>query len=312
MLTTPMDILTQFPVRKTKKQKQAFREAAASYAAGEGWKVTTEQGSFGVNNLVIGDAEGADYLVTAHYDTCAWMPVPNFITPCSLPLFVLWQLFLVILMVVPAFVIGVGAALLAGNSALAGILSYLMLLVILGLMLFGPANKNNANDNTSGVVTALEIMRSMPENQRHKVCFVLFDLEEAGLLGSAAYRKAHRAASARQIVINLDCVGEGDDMRFFPNKALRRDAASMKKLYGCCGYFGGKNLLVADKGFAFYPSDQKNFPLGVGVAALKRRKKILYLDRIHTSKDTVLDQTNVNSLRAAITTLVTGTAAKKG
>ena len=69
---------------------------------------------------------------------------------------------------------------------------------------------------------------------------------------------------------------------------------------------------MRDKGFGFYPSDQMNFPYGVGVAALKRRKKILYLDRIHTSKDTVLDQTNVNILRAAITTLVTGTAAKKG
>ena len=27
MLNTPMDVLAQFPVRKTKQQKQAFREA---------------------------------------------------------------------------------------------------------------------------------------------------------------------------------------------------------------------------------------------------------------------------------------------
>ena len=33
-------------------------------------------------------------------------------------------------------------------------------------MLLGPANPNNANDNTSGVVTVLEIMRTLPENYR--------------------------------------------------------------------------------------------------------------------------------------------------
>ena len=31
MIATPLDVLRQFPVRQSKTQKQAFREAAQSY-----------------------------------------------------------------------------------------------------------------------------------------------------------------------------------------------------------------------------------------------------------------------------------------
>lgn len=312
MLASPMDVLHQFPVRKTKQQKQAFRDAVQSYAAFLGYNCTVEKGSFGSRNLVIGESESALYLVTAHYDTCARMPIPNFITPCSLPMFLIWQLVLTVLIIVPAFLIGVGAGLLAGSSALAGIVCYAMILVILGMMLFGPANPSNANDNTSGVVTLLEIMRSIPANQRSKVCFVLFDLEEAGLIGSASYRKAHKKATDRQIVLNLDCVGEGDEIRLFPTKHLKKNNRKIKPVYQCCGYFGNKSLLVRDKGFSIYPSDQMNFPYGVGIAAMKRGKLGLYISRIHTSRDTILDETNVNILRAAIVSMICCGAVKKG
>lgn len=312
MLASPMDVLHQFPVRKTKQQKQAFRDAVQSYAAFLGYNCTVEKGSFGSRNLVIGESESALYLVTAHYDTCARMPIPNFITPCSLPMFLIWQLVLTVLIIVPAFFIGVGAGLLAGSSALAGIVCYAMILVILGMMLFGPANPSNANDNTSGVVTLLEIMRSIPANQRSKVCFVLFDLEEAGLIGSASYRKAHKKATDRQIVLNLDCVGEGDEICLFPTKHLKKNNRKIKPVYQCCGYFGNKSLLVQDKGFSIYPSDQMNFPYGVGIAALKRGKLGLHISRIHTSRDTILDETNVNILRAAIVSMICCGAVKKG
>ena len=66
MLTTPMDVLEQFPVRKSKKQKQAFRDAVQEYVTKLGYTCTVEKGSFGVNNIVIGDPENAKFLVTAH------------------------------------------------------------------------------------------------------------------------------------------------------------------------------------------------------------------------------------------------------
>ena len=69
MLTRPMDILDAFPVRKSKRQKQEFRDAVQSYLAQLGYSANMEKGSFGCQNVVIGDPETAQYLITAHYDT---------------------------------------------------------------------------------------------------------------------------------------------------------------------------------------------------------------------------------------------------
>lgn len=312
MLTTPYDILRLYPVRKTKKQKQAFRSAVTRYAASLGYEAREEQGSFGCVNLVLGDPDKASFLVTAHYDTCAWMPVPNFITPCSLLPYILYQIALILAIILIPGIFGGVVILATENDLLGRLLSSFGALMLLAMLVIGPANRSNANDNTSGVVTVLEIMKSLPVIQWNKVCFVLFDLEEAGLIGSASYRKIHRQASNTQTVINLDCVGDGDELRFFPTRGMKKDMGRMKALYGCCGYFGTKSLLVADKGICFYPSDQMNFPYGVGVAALKKRKKLLYLDKIHTAKDINLDQTNVNILRSAIISMICCSAVKKG
>ena len=52
---------------------------------------------------------------------------------------------------------------------------------------------------------------------------------------------------------------------------------------------------VVSKG-VFYPSDQANFSRGVGVSALKGRGRLLYMDRIHTKRDTQLDKENIKLL----------------
>ena len=69
-------------------------------------------------------------------------------------------------------------------------------------------------------------------------------------------------------------------------------------------------ILVHEQGFSFYPSDQANFPWGVGICALNKRGKTLYLSRIHTKKDTILERTNVNLLRAALITYICRDAAQ--
>lgn len=305
MLNRPMDVLEQFPVRKTKQQKQVFRDAVLAFGENLGYPAMVEKGKFGCQNVIFGDPESADYLVTAHYDTPAKLPVPNYCTPCNRLPSLLRKMLTWIVMVI----ICVIAALIAGKWIIP-IAAIVLVVTVDGLILFGPANPSNANDNTSGVITLLEIMTSMPENQRHKVCFVLFDREEQGLIGSGAYRKAHKAATDRQLVLNLDCVGAGDHIRLFPTKKLLKDRKKCTSLYKACGYFGNREILVHEKPYR-YNSDQRRFPYGVGICALNKRKKILYLSRIHTPKDTVLDINNVNILRAALTTYICRDAAEK-
>ena len=305
-----MDILSAFPVRKSKQQKQEFRDAVQSYLAQFGYSASVEKGSLGCRNVVIGDPETAQYLITAHYDTCARLPIPNLITPCNFWAFLGYQLVVMLLMLLVPAIPGALAGLLAGSFDVGYYVWFLCVWAVIALVMIGPANKHNANDNTSGVVTLLEIARSLPESQRGKVCFVLFDLEEAGLIGSAAYRKAHKKASDSQLVLNLDCVGDGDYIRFFPTKKLKKDRKKLTSLYKACGYLGKKDVLVHEKGFSVCPSDQANFPYGVGICALRKKGKTLYLSRIHTPKDTILEETNVNILRAALITFITCGAAQ--
>ena len=305
MITNPMDVLTNYEVRKTKKQKSAFIAAVTAYIQSQRYCVTLEKGSRGVRNIVIGDPDKAQYLITAHYDTPASIGIPNFITPCNPVTYLVYQ-FLVVGLLLAVSVGGAYLVYLCTHiETLAFLCWYVLYFGILVLMMFGPANRHNANDNTSGVITVLETMRSMPENLRERVCFVLFDLEEAGLVGSGVYRKIHKKSLEKQIVLNLDCVGDGDVIQFAPVKKAKKDQAVLDKLSMVCGMTGKKELRLRCKGFTAGSSDHKNFPYGVGIMAFRYLKGIgLYCDRIHTYRDTILDQTNVNILRAALVSLI--------
>lgn len=307
-MNTPMDVVKNYPVRKSKKQKQAFRADVTQWLQNLGYPVCEEKGSFHSCNLVIGDPQRARYLVTAHYDTCARLPFPNLITPCNFWTFLLYQIFIFLMLMLPALAVGGLVGYLLHSFDIGYFLFVMLLWADIVLMLIGPANSSNVNDNTSGVVTLLEIARSIPELHRKNVCFVLFDLEEAGLIGSASYKKKHKREIPNQLVLNLDCVGEGDDIYFFPTAKLKKSKERLAPLQKLAGGYGKKSIAVRTKGFSIYPSDQSNFPYGVGICALKRGWAGLYLSRIHTPRDTVLDETNVNILRAALTTLISGSA----
>ena len=307
-MNTPMDVVKNYPVRKSKKQKQAFRADVTQWLQTLGYPVCEEKGSFHSCNLVIGDPQRARYLVTAHYDTCARLPFPNLITPCNFWTFLLYQIFICLMLMLPALAVGGLVGYLLHSFNIGYFLFVVLLWAAIVLMLIGPANSSNVNDNTSGVVTLLEIARSIPELHRKNVCFVLFDLEEAGLIGSASYKKKHKREIPNQLVLNLDCVGEGDDIYFFPTAKLKKSKEKLAPLQKLAGGYGKKSIAVRTKGFSIYPSDQSNFPYGVGICALKRGWAGLYLSRIHTPRDTVLDETNVNILRAALTTLISGSA----
>ena len=325
MLNEPMDILKLHPIRKTKAQKEAFCADVQSYVKGLGYECNIESGKMGVNNIVIGDPKTAKYLVTAHYDTPARMPIPNLLTPCNFISYILYQLFAVLVFYLIGVVMGIAEWLvlclihlpfctsmaefwesLAFGLVGAPLLAVYNMMIVSVLILIGPANKSNVNDNSSGVITVLEIARTMPRMHRDRVCFVLFDLEEAGLLGSSVYRKAHKTETENQIILNLDCVGDGDHILFFPTKKAKKNEKLMQEVHRIGGWFGNKHLMLKKDGFYTYPSDQRNFPVGVGIAAFHKKKGVgYYVDKIHTKKDTILEETNVNLLRAALITLIT-------
>lgn len=287
MTSTTKEILDQYQIRKSKKQKTAFIDWLRPVVQESGWEMHVEKGN-GARNVAIGDPEKAKVVFTAHYDTCAVMPIPNFITPKCVPIYIAYQL----LLTVGMFVIVFGASFLGGMIHKSLILPayYVSLFLLVALMIAGPANKHTANDNTSGVTAVLELMQAMPEELRGKAAFVLFDLEEAGLLGSAAFAKAHKKTMKDKLLVNLDCVSDGKTMLFCFRKKSKGD---VERFRDC---FPSDDWLESDfvtKGYV-YPSDQVNFPRGVGIAAMNKTKGgMLYVDKIHTPKDTVYREENI-------------------
>lgn len=293
-------VLTAYEVRKSKKQKEAFRAYLCQELEKLGYTPRVESGRVLVmnHNVVAGDPEKAKVLFTAHYDTCAVLPFPNFITPRNLFVYLLYQLALVVLFLVLAVVVEVGL-LLAFDPPLW--VQMPVLYAVLGFciwwMLAGKANRHTANDNTSGVVTLLEIAAALPPEMRHTVCFVWFDNEEKGLFGSSVFSSAHRRVKADTLTLNFDCVGDGDHLQFFPSKTVKKSPEVMALLEKAF-LSEDKKIVEVVRGFGLYPSDQAVFRRGVGIAALKKAPVIgYYMDRIHTRRDTVLEEENIQLLR---------------
>lgn len=294
------DIFEKFEVRKSYKQKTAFIQWVKELCEEQGVACRVEEGGiFRSRNIILGDAENAEVLFTAHYDTCARMPFPNLIFPKNFLLTFLLQF----LFIVPFFEVivaaAVGALLLVDSFLLYIAVLYAGLFGFLWLLMAGPANPHTANDNTSGTVAVLRIMAQLKEG---KAAAVLFDHEELGLVGSSLFYKKYKAACREKLVLNLDCVSDGGHLLFVAKKKAVNDArfAAFRARVEETAAAHGKNTVFYTDRQAMYPSDQAHFPLGVGVAACNKKKFFgLYLGRIHTARDTVFDEENLAALEEA-------------
>ena len=105
-------ILNKYMVRKNKKQKNEFISYVKEELKDSKYDISIEKGYFGSRNIVIGDVSKAKVLFTAHYDTCAVLPVPNFITPTNIFIYVLYQILLLFLIVFVSVFITIGISFL--------------------------------------------------------------------------------------------------------------------------------------------------------------------------------------------------------
>lgn len=313
------EILQNWQIRKSKKEKADFRARLTQVLEEAGYKVQVEKHKtiWASHNVVAGDPEKADLLLTAHYDTCAVLPFPNFITPRNFLWYLAYQL--VITFVFFTIVFGVtfgvtyGLMLVSDGAigpAIGALTGYVVLIFGMWWLFDGKANRHTANDNTSGVMTLVETALTLPEELRQSVCFVWFDNEERGLLGSSAFAGKHKAVKKNTLVLNFDCVGDGDSLQFFPTKQAKKDDTA--KLLSQSFLPAGEKTVEVVSGFGFYPSDQAAFRRGVGVCALKKSKFFgWYMDRIHTRRDTVLDEQNIDLLRAGAVRMVKSVVKKE-
>lgn len=283
-------ILEEYQVRKTKKQKLRFIEFMKSHYP----SLVVEEGGLVHNrNHVVGDVDKAKVIFSAHYDTCARLPFPNIIMPKNIFLSLLYSVLICLPFLAVMFLVRWLLGFLTDDPFITHYCGFLVSFLTMVFVLFlGVPNRHTANDNTSGVVTLCELMKTLTLDEREKCAFVFFDNEENGLLGSSFFRKSHKKQMDVKLLINFDCVGDGDNILIVMSKFAHERYGEIVSDKLCAKE--SKRVWVEKSSKAYYPSDQAGFPFGVGVAALKGKKaSTLYLNRIHTDKDTVCDERNI-------------------
>ena len=300
------DIDSRFPVRNSEAQKEAFREYAISEAQAAGWTAVTMQESGGHNNVVIGDPETARTVFTAHYDTPRRGLFPNLMLPTNKVLKYLYLAAVILPMLAVAIYAGVLVRKLTGLEGAAGRFVYLGVYALVYFALFllmfrGPANARNRNDNTSGTAAVLTLAQKLAGDP--SAAFILFDNEEKGKKGSKAFAAAHPDIKADTLIINMDCVGNGDTFIAGASDPAIADRR-YPKLRAALENAGGKVFPAAK---ASMNSDHKSFDKSVGIAACLYKNGVgFYTPRIHTGRDTVASPENIERLTDALREFMEG------
>lgn len=292
-------ILDDFQTRKTKAQKSNFTSFLISeLEKNEIYAKIDESGSIiKSRNIVIGDISKANVIFTAHYDTAPKLPFPNFITPKNLLFYIFYQILILLPLFIICFLVSFISMIFFENILIAYFLCAFLAFGFVYIIMFGKENKNTVNDNTSGIITLCEIMLNMTKDELATTAFVFFDNEELGLIGSSAFAKQHREEIMGKIVINFDCVSDGETIMVVVNGVARKKYGDIiTSAYSMNDDYKVKPFITKAL-TTFYPSDQMNFPINIAVAALKRKRFLgYYLDRIHTKHDTVFREENIRYL----------------
>jgi len=312
-------VLAHHGVRKTMKQKQDFRQWLQRHGKSNDYQLSIQNFKNGRGkNIIVGNPMTAKVILTAHYDTPpdAILPVMTIIG--SIPMYLISQLFIFL----P--VIGIFTALfflgqwIFGPNALIGTrvpffgvympLAVFIMLIIWSLqMMFGAANKNNANDNTSGVGVLLYLLESLPKNKREQICFVFFDEEEKGLEGAKAFRKKFESHLLNIPLINFDCVGNGTHPLFITKKRFR-ESSDYKTLEGAVSLEGE----IKKAKYYVYPSDQIIFKNSVGVTVVHKCPLLgYYLTRLHSRFDTKINEVLIEKLAEITARFIEGVIEEK-
>lgn len=295
---TANEIFEKHPTRFKKKEKAALRATLRTKLNEMGYSDSeiNEVNKSGTN-LVVGNPN-AEYIFTAHYDTpgkTGWLlGTSKWLGQTGANIFMI----LAMLILVPL----ISGKLFELSENIDPSLHFWVIecgLLLLLLIMFASMvikNKNNRNDNTSGVLSLLALAEKVAADDelRSKCCFVFFDNEEWGLLGSSGFASWCRKNGInlkQSKIINFDCVGYGDVLTF----ASTKNTPVGKAVTAAFKEAGQKPVYKKSK--MIFMSDHANFKNSVMVSYTKRSLiGLLYIPLIHTSKDTECDIDKINKL----------------
>ena len=231
--------------------------------------------------------------------TCA-LPISNISIPFCPALKFAYNMLTLLPIIAAMLLVMFGTEGFIPNLMTRAFFGLLVYYVLFFLQFFGaPANQHTANDNTSGVCLLIQLLETMTPAQLEKVAFVFFDNEEKGCVGSKAFRNHHKAETEQKLIFNFDCIADGDHILFLSSLPAEKQWEGLLRQA-----FRDEDDFTVDftnSKKAKYSSDQKRFPMSIGTAALTKHPVIgYYFSRIHTYKDTVFSQKNLDFLQAGL------------
>ncbi|MDR2091110.1 MAG: Zn-dependent exopeptidase M28 [Clostridiales bacterium] len=214
----------KFRVRRKPAVKREFFAYADEFFAARGYGKGRADGDFDDKkdqvNLIFGDENTADVILTAHYDTpknnAGLKPFMFLFNKAGFFAQGFSMLFVLAAVVIPAVLLGINVHF--GLSVLW--VALMSAWVFPNYFIFD--NKFNFNDNMSGCIAlfyiADKVARERPE-LKNKLCFVFTDKEEAGVKGAKKLKKRlletlGSEKLAEKINLNFDCVGGRDPLNF--------------------------------------------------------------------------------------------------
>lgn len=310
---TARRIFTKHPARFGRREKDDFlRDARDTFIAmgypPEKVRIISHSGGGQSRNLIVGDP-GAPWCFTAHYDT----PGKTGFLLCGAPVVgqALANVLFIAVVCIIAFALPVAAArLLApltddrGLITAAAVVAGTALMTVFTVIPMFIKNRTNRNDNSSGVLGVMTVAARAADSPelRDRVCFVLFDNEEWGLIGSAHFVKWCRRGkidTSRRTLINLDCVGVGDILAVVrcPGKNPAWDTVSQFLERS------GFNAVRKTSALVFM-SDHANFQNSV-MLSFTRKSLLgpLYIPNLHSGRDSVCDTDRLLALSEALARL---------
>ncbi|MFI3252056.1 MAG: M28 family peptidase [bacterium] len=292
MIELSENIIKNHVIRNTYQEKTNFINLIS-----ENYNTTIQENKKTKSrNIIIGDVTTAKVIYTAHYDTPNVLPIKSIITPQNIPFFIISQLLIGLIFCIPVFIINYFANLFLEDATFVLLISFLSLFLLTFLLKNGPKNKNNFNDNTSGVVTLIELMNKLSDEEKSNCAFIFFDNEEKGLYGSSYFRKQYKDILNNFLIVNFDCVGDGNNILLVYNKNGRlKYKEDVNKNFASNNEFN----FIKETKLQLYPSDQMGFKNSVAVCALNKSKIVgYYVTNIHSKKDTTLIKENIEYLAA--------------
>ena len=296
-----------FPVRRKDREKTEFRTWLVHTLRELGYTPKLEGGEHSLaiggnmTNVVVGDIEKAKIVLAAHYDTGVREVFPPLLSPTRPVSFLLYQALTPLLALLASFALSLALTFPLGLPRL----TFPLFLILLALALFypkyGPDERKNGNANTSGVVTLLEVAKTLTPRYRGEVCFLFLDGGTQASKGAKGLRRAHPCLKKKTVIV-VDCVGEGDELLILPGRASRWDGALLDAFNDQFRNSERKTCFLKTDGLISFPSDNRVFSHGTAICACRR---VGGFGRCITPRSMkALDEENLAVLRDGLSRLI--------